>query len=901
MKDLWSDPWMNSASGPGDDRRLRLAAPVPPHGDDPEEVAEWLEALRDVRRRSPDQAAALVSALLTEVRDDGFGRGLLVSGYVNSIPASEEPTYPGDEALERRILDLNRWNASALVVRANAGGAGLGGHLSTYASTAVLYEVAFNHVLRGRESPSGGDHVYFQSAAAPGIYARAYLEGRLDIRQLEGYRREAGGAGIPSYIHPRLMPEFWEFPTASMGLGPVNAIGRARFNRYLEARRIVEPSDRRVWAFIGDGEMDEPEAIGGLTLAAREGLDNLVFVVNCNLQRLDGPVRGNGKIVPELEALFLGAGWRVVKVLWDRHWDDLLDGDADGALVDRLNTVLDGDLQRHTTEGAAYLRDELFAGIPRLEALAAADPGRLDALGRGGHDPRKVYAAYAAAIAEKDRPTVVLAQTSKGWGLGDAIEGRNSTHQVKRFTPEGLLELRDRLRVPITDEQLEDGIPPFYRPAPDSPEVAYALERRRALGGFVPDRRAAAKPLAVPARSAFEEFLVGTDQPVATTTAMVRLLRRLMDADGFGERVVPIVPDEARTFGMESLFSRYGIYSSLGQRYRPVDADHVLWYREDPRGRILEEGITETGSISSFAAAGTTYATHGEHMIPFYFFYSIFGFQRIGDLIWQCGDGCVRGFLLGATHGRTTLNGEGLQHQDGHSLLLAETNPACVWFDPAFAFEIAVIVREGLQRMVEGGEDVFFYLTLSNEPSPMPAMPEGVEDEIVRGLYRFRGASSDGHRVKLLGSGPIMREVLRAQVLLADHGVAADVWSAPSYHELRRDALACERAVRLTGAGPEPYVTRRLAEAQGPVIAASDSMKAVPDLIARWVPASFTSLGTDGFGRSDTREALRRRFEVDAEHIAVAALAALERAGTLPRAAVDRAIAAYGISPQAGP
>jgi pyruvate dehydrogenase E1 component len=884
-----------------DDVRLRLATPAPPRGDDRDEVTEWLEALQDVRRRSPAQAATIVRALFVELREAGFGRGLLVSDHVNSIPAAAEPPYPGDEDLEHRILDINRWNACALVVRANADGAGLGGHLSTYASTAVLYEVAFNHVFRGPDSAGGGDHVYFQSAAAPGIYARAYLEGRLEVERLERYRRETGGEGIPSYIHPRLMPGFWEFPTASMGLGPVNAIGRARFNRYLEARGIVEPSDRRVWAFIGDGEMDEPEAIGGLTLAAREGLDNLVFVVNCNLQRLDGPVRGNGKIVAELEALFLGAGWHVVKVVWDRHWDPLLEDDVDGALVDRLNAVLDGDLQRHATEGPAYLREELFRGIGRLEALAAADPGLLPVLGRGGHDPRKVYAAYAAAIAEADRPTVILAQTSKGWGLGEAIEGRNSTHQAKRFTREGLLDLRDRLAIPVGDRELDD-IPPFYRPPPESPEIAYVLERRRELGGFVPERRAAAKPLALPGRSAFAEFLAGSDQPIATTTAMVRLLRRLMDVEGIGERIVPIVPDEARTFGMEPLFARYGIFSSLGQRYRPVDAEHLLRYREDRSGRILEEGITEAGSISSFAAAGSTYATHGEHVIPFYFFYSIFGFQRIGDLIMQCGDGCVRGFLLGATHGRTTLNGEGLQHQDGHSLLLAETHPACVWFDPAFAFEIAVIVREGLQRMVEDGEDVLFYITLANEPALMPAMPDGVEeDEIVRGLYRFRAAPQDGHPVQLLGSGPILREVLRAQELLEGYGVAADVWSATSYHELRRDALASERVDRLGAAAPAPYVTRRLAAAGGPVIAASDSMKAVPDLIARWVPGDFTSLGTDGFGRSDTRQALRRWFQVDAEHIVVAALASLVRAGALRRAVVDGAMATYAIATEERP
>jgi pyruvate dehydrogenase E1 component len=881
-----------------DELAHRLAAPIPPADDDPQETAEWVEAFREVLRESPERAGNLVRALLGEARREPLGRTILVSDYVNTVPRSLEPEYPGDEGLEERILNINRWNAVAMVVRANAGSLGLGGHLSTYASTSVLYEVGFNHHFRGREAPSGGDHVYFQSAAAPGIYARAFLEGRISQRRLERYRRETEDDAIPSYIHPRSMPDFWELPTASMGLGPVNAVHRARFDRYLEARGIVEPSDRRVWAFMGDGEMDEPEAIGGLTLAAREGLDNLVFVVNCNLQRLDGPVRGNGKVVQELEALFLGAGWHVVKVLWDRGWDPLLENDRERTLVSRLNAVLDGDLQRHPVEGAGYLR-ALLEGLPGTSS--PDEPGGLEGLGRGGHDRRKVHAAYAAAIARTHQPTVVLAQTSKGWGLGDAIEGRNSAHQMKRFSASGLRELRDRLDIPVPDRDLEDGIPPFHRPDAGGPEVTYVLERRRALGGFVPERRPEAKPLTIPTAQPFDEFLGGTDQPVATTMAFVRLLRRLMDVRGFGERLVPIVPDEARTFGMESLFARYGIYSRLGQRYEPVDADHVLRYREETTGRILEEGITEAGSISSFAAAGTTYATHGEHVIPFYFFYSMFGFQRIGDLLWQCADACARGFLLGATHGRTTLHGEGLQHQDGHSLLLAETNPAVAWFDPAFAFEIAVIVRDGLRRIVEDGEDVLFYLTLYNEPYPMPPMPDGVEEDILRGLYRLRpaGRVRARHRVQLLGSGSILQEVLRAQALLAKHGVAADVWSVPSYHELRREALACERRRRLTGTGPDPYVTRRLAETEGPVVAASDSMKAVPDLVARWVPGEFTSLGTDGFGLSDTRPSLRRRFEVDAEHVAVAALAALHRTGSLRRATVDRARDRYGISAEA--
>ncbi len=880
----------------GDLTERPTASGQPSHGD-VRETDEWVEALRQVLRESPDRAGALVRRLLRELPTSSFGSAL-VSDYVNTISRAAEPPYPGDEALEERILDINRWNAVAMVARAESTSAGLGGHLSTYASTSVLYEVAFNHIFRGRDSESGGDHVYFQSAAAPGIYARAFLEGRLTEEQLDHYRRESGGRGIPSYIHPRLMPGFWEFPTASMGLGAVNAIYRARFNRYLQARGIIEPSDQRTWAFLGDGEMDEPEAVGSLTFAAREGLDNLVFVVNCNLQRLDGPVRGNGKIVQELEALFLGAGWRVLKVLWDRGWDALLERDTDGSLVDRLNTVLDGDLLRHSMGGGASLRQHLLAGNDRLRALAEETRDHEPAeLGRGGHDRTKVYAAYAAAVAGADQPTVILAQTSKGWGLGDAIEGRNSTHQMKRLTPEALIDLRDRLAIPVPDRSLREGVPPFYRPDPDGPEATHVLERRRALGGFVPERRSVAKPLSVPQGEAFDEFLSGTNRPEATTKALVRLMRRLMAVEGFGGRVVPIVPDEARTFGMESLFAPYGIYSPVGQLYEPVDADRLLRYRETTDGQMLQEGITEAGSISSFAAAGTTYATHGEHMIPFFFFYSIFGFQRIGDLIWQCGDGCARGFLLGATHGRTTLNGEGLQHQDGHSLLLAETNPACIWFDPAFGFELAVIVREGLRQMVEQDEDVIFYLTLYNEPSEMPPMPEGVEEAILRGLYLFRpGASAGAHRVQLLGSGSIMREVLRAQTLLAERGVSADVWSAPSYHQLRLDALACEREHRLTGGGPEPYVTTCLAAVDAPVVAASDSMKAVPDLIARWVPHEFISLGTDGFGLSDTREALRRSFEVDAEHIVVAALAALHRSGKIDRKAVDEAIEAFEIS-----
>ncbi len=874
----------------------RPTAPGPPSRSDLRETDEWVEALRQVLRESPDRAGALVRRLLRELPAESFASAL-VSDYVNTIPRAAEPPYPGDEPLEERILNINRWNAVAMVARAESTSAGLGGHLSTYASTSVLYEVAFNHFFRGRDDESGGDHVYFQSAAAPGIYARAFLEGRLTEEQLDHYRRETGGTGIPSYIHPRLMPGFWEFPTASMGLGAVNAIYRARFDRYLQARGIIEPSDQRTWAFLGDGEMDEPEAIGALTFAAREGLDNLVFVVNCNLQRLDGPVRGNGKIVQELEALFLGAGWRVLKVLWDRGWDGLLERDTDGSLVGRLNTVLDGDLLRHSMGGGVSLREHLLAGsdvLARAEETRDREPTDL---GRGGHDRTKVYAAYAAAIAGADQPTVILAQTSKGWGLGDAIEGRNSTHQMKRLTPEALIDLRDRLEIPVPDHSLHEGVPPFHRPEPDSPEATYVLERRRALGGFVPERRSIAKPLSVPKGEVFDEFLSGTSRPEATTKALVRLMRRLMAVKGFGSRIVPIVPDEARTFGMESLFAPYGIYSPVGQLYEPVDADRLLRYREANDGQMLQEGITEAGSISSFAAAGTTYATHGEHMIPFFFFYSIFGFQRIGDLIWQCGDGCARGFLLGATHGRTTLNGEGLQHQDGHSLLLAETNPACIWFDPAFAFELAVIVQEGLRQMVEQDEDVIFYLTLYNEPSEMPPMPEGVEEAILRGLYLFRpGASTGEHRVQLLGSGSIMREVLRAQVLLAERGVAADVWSAPSYHQLRLDALACEREQRLTGGGPEPYVTRCLAAVDAPVVAASDSMKAVPDLIARWVPHEFISLGTDGFGLSDTREALRRSFEVDAEHIAVAALVALDRSGKMGRKAVDEAMEAFEIS-----
>jgi pyruvate dehydrogenase E1 component len=872
---------------------------------DPDETAEWIAALDQIIEQSPARAAFLLHRILGHARARRIGLPAMVTThYINTIPPEEEPYFPGDEDMERRIRRLVRWNAAAMVARANKHLEGIGGHISTYASSASLFEVGFNHFFRGKNFPGGGDHVYMQGHAAPGIYARTFLEGRWDAGKLDRFRQEALLPGLSSYPHPRLMPEFWEFPTVSMGLSPLNAIYQARFNRYLHNRGIKDTSKQRVWAFVGDGEMDEPESMAALSLASRESLDNLIFVVNCNLQRLDGPVRGNGKIIQELESIFRGAGWHVIKVIWGREWDELLARDRDGVLVHKMDTTLDGEFQKYAVESGAYIREHFFGPDPRLkEMVAHLSDDDLRKLRRGGHDYRKVYAAYATAVELTGAPTVILAKTIKGWTLPSSFEGRNVTHQMKKLSFDELKVFRDRLELPIKDKDLESGEPPYYNPGTDSDEIQYMLARRHALGGVIPERRFEPKPLDLPKPQVYDQFAEGTKQPVSTTMAFVRLLRDLMRDPNMGKRVVPIIPDEARTFGMESLFPQFKIYAAHGQLYEPVDAKHLLAYVEAQDGQILEEGITEAGSMASFTAAGTAYATHEEPMVPFFSFYSMFGFQRIGDLIWAAGDQRTRGFLLGATHGRTTLNGEGLQHQDGHSLLLASTNPACLAYDPAFAFEVAQIVKAGLERMYgPKGEDVFYYLALYNENYEQPPMPEGVEEGIVRGLYRFKeGANGKRmHRAQIVAAGPMVQQALRAQQLLADeHDVSADVWSATSFQQLRVDAVEAERWNRLHPGEErrEPFLTRALGQAEGPVVAVTDSMRSVPDQIARWIDQPYRSLGTDGFGRSDTREALRRFFEVDAEHIAVAVLSVLSEMGEVKPEAVADAIKRYEIDP----
>jgi len=871
---------------------------------DPAETAEWIESLDEVIKTSPARAAFLLHRILRHAHSRRIGVPAMVSThYINTISPEEEPYFPGDEDLERRIRRLIRWNAAVMVSRANKHLEGIGGHISTYASAASLFEVGFNHFFRGKAFEGGGDHVYVQGHAAPGIYARTYLEGRWDAAKMDRFRQETLFPGLSSYPHPRLMPEFWEFPTVSMGLSPLNAIYQARFNRYLHNRGVKDTSQQRVWAFVGDGEMDEPESMAALSLAAREALDNLIFVVNCNLQRLDGPVRGNGKIIQELESIFRGAGWHVIKVVWGREWDELLARDADGVLVHKMDTTLDGEFQKYAVESGAYIREHFFGPDPRLkEMVAHLSDEDLQKLRRGGHDYRKLHAAYATAVELTGAPTVILAKTIKGWTLPGAFEARNVTHQMKKLTVEELKKFRDRLELPIKDEELEGGEPPYYHPGMDSKEIQYMLARREALGGVIPQRTVVRKPVEAPKDEVYAQFSSGSKQPVSTTMAFVRLLRDLMRDPKIGRRIVPIIPDEARTFGMESLFPQFKIYAAHGQLYEPVDAALLLAYVESKEGQILEEGITEAGSMASFTAAGTSYATHGEPMIPFFTFYSMFGFQRIGDLIWSAGDQRARGFLLGATHGRTTLNGEGLQHEDGHSLLLASTNPACLAYDPAFAYEVATIVREGLRRMYDVGEDLFYYMALYNENYPMPKMQPGAEEGIVKGLYRFRDGPNETrrHQAQILGSGPMVVQALRAQELLAaEHDVSATVWSATSYQQLRVDALECERWNRLHPGQPkrDPFVLTTLGGNGGPVVAVSDSIKAVPDQIARWVHQPFVSLGTDGWGRSDTREALRRFFEIDAEHIVVATLSALADMGEVKPEAVADAIKRHEIDP----
>ncbi len=873
---------------------------------DPDETQEWIESLDAlVKAAGPDRARFLLYKLLKRARMLHVGiPPLTQTRYINTISPEQEPYFPGDEQMELRIRRLIRWNAVAMVLRANHSYPGIGGHLATYASAASLYEVGFNHFFRGKDDGAAGDQIFFQGHASPGIYARAFLEGRLTESQLDHFRREVNpGEGLSSYPHPRLMPDFWEFPTVSMGLGPLAAIYQARFNRYLLHRGLRDTSTSRVWAFLGDGETDEPESLGALHVAAREGLDNLTFVVNCNLQRLDGPVRGNGKIIQELEAVFRGSGWNVIKVIWAREWDELLARDSEGVLVNKMNEWLDGDSQRMSIADGAYVREHFFGSDPRLRKIVEhLSDDDLRKLRRGGHDYRKVYAAYSAAVQHTGAPTVVLAQTVKGWALGPSVEARNVTHQAKKLSLEELRIFRDRLELPIPDSKLGEEAP-YYHPGMDSDEVRYMLERRAALGGFVPKRVVRAKKQALPDPGAYAEFAKGSGTAAASTTmAFTRLLRNLLRDKNVGKRVVPIIPDEARTFGMDPLFKEVGIYSPLGQRYEPVDAETLLPYREATDGQVLEEGITEAGSMASFTAAGTSYATHSEHMLPFYIFYSMFGFQRTMDQIWAFGDARGRGFLMGATAGRTTLNGEGLQHEDGHSHLLATAVPNILAYDPAFAYETAVIVEDGVRRMLEANEDVFYYITLYNENYPMPAMPDGAADGLLRGMYLFRkGEEGRRRRVTLFGSGSIMQQVLRAQKLLQErYDIGADVWSVTSYQLLRNDALETERWNRLHPdvAPRRPYVVEALRGASGPIVAASDYLKSIPDQISRWLPQPFVPLGTDGFGRSDTREALRRHFEVDAEHVAVASLHALAQCEMGSAAEVAAAIADFGIDPE---
>ena len=865
---------------------------------DPEETSEWVESLDGViDERGTKRARYVMLRLLERARERQVGvPSLTTTDYINTIAPEREPWFPGDEHIERRIRAYIRWNAAMLVHRAQRPEIGVGGHISTFASSASLYEVGFNHFFRGKDHPGGGDHIFYQGHASPGMYARAYMEGRLSEDQLDGFRQELShpGGALPSYPHPRLMPDFWEFPTVSMGLGPLNAIYQARFNRYLHHRGIKDTSQQHVWAFLGDGEMDEVESLGAIGVAAREELDNLTFVINCNLQRLDGPVRGNGKVMQELEAFFRGAGWNVIKVVWGREWDPLLAADTDGALVNLMNTTPDGDYQTYKAESGAYVREHFFGRDPRTRKMVEhLSDDEIWNLKRGGHDYRKLYAAYKAAMEHTGQPTVILAKTIKGWTLGSHFEARNATHQMKKLTLEDLKLFRDRLYLDISDKQLEENpyLPPYYNPGEKSDEIQYLKERRQQLGGYLPSRRTTGKRLQIPGPERFADVKRGSGkQKVATTMAFVRLLKDVMKDKEFGKRWVPIIPDEARTFGMDSLFPTAKIYSPHGQRYTSVDRDLFLSYKEAVGGQILHEGINEAGSVASFTAAGTSYATHGEPMIPMYIFYSMFGFQRTGDGLWAAADQMTRGFLLGATAGRTTLNGEGLQHEDGHSLLLAATNPAVVAYDPAFAFEIAHIMESGLHRMYgEAQENVFYYLTVYNEPIFQPAEPEGVDVEgIVKGIYRYSPAPQvDGTAPKanILASGTGMQWALKAQELLAeDWGVAADVWSVTSWTELRRDAVECEEH-NLLNPGAEqrvPYVARTLADAEGPKVAVSDWMRAVPDLIARWVPGDYTSLGTDGFGMSDTRHALRRHFHVDAESVAVAALRQLALRGAVP-------------------
>ncbi|HEY4980116.1 MAG TPA: pyruvate dehydrogenase (acetyl-transferring), homodimeric type [Candidatus Acidoferrum sp.] len=870
------------------------------------EIQEWLESLDSVLESSgTDVAREILERLRAHATVSGIELPFTANTpYANTIPARLEPLFPGDQQLERRIKSLIRWNALAMVVRANRGEHNIGGHISTFASAATLYEVGFNHFFRARNDSFEGDTIYFQGHAAPGVYSRAFLEGRLSIEKLENFRRELKpGGGLSSYPHPWLMPDFWEYPTVSMGLGPLMAIYQARFNRYLENRGLKEPTDAKVWAFLGDGETDEPESLGAITLASREKLDNLIFVINCNLQRLDGPVRGNGQIIQELESAFRGARWNVIKVLWGSEWDPILERDTEGLLVKRMGEMVDGEYQKLVVSSGDYIRQFFFGSDPRLLKLVEPLPDEaLRRLRLGGHDPRKVYAAYKAAVEHKGGPTVILARTIKGYGLGEAGEGKNVTHQQKKLNEDELREFRSRFGIPMSDEDLAEV--PFYRPAEDSEEIRYLRSKREALGGYTPERKVRSKPIKADHDELFREFHDGSDgREVSTTMAFVAMLRKMLKDAEIGKLIVPIVPDEARTFGMESLFRTVGIYSSVGQKYEPVDVNTLLYYKEAKDGQILEEGITEAGSVASFIAAGSAYATHGINTIPFFIYYSMFGFQRIADFIWAAADMRTRGFLLGGTAGRTTLSGEGLQHQDGNSHVLALPVPNLLAYDPAFAYEISVIIQDGIRRMYKEGESIFYYITVMNEPYAMPAMPAGVEEGILKGLYKFRPAMNRKAklRAQLFGNGAILNEVLRAQEMLEKQfGVAADVWSVTSYKCLYTDGIETERWNRLHPGekGRVPYVTQCLDGAQGVLVAATDYLKTLPNMISKWMPRRLASLGTDGFGRSEGRTSLREFFEVDARFITLATLHELYQDGLLGRDVVEKAIVELGIDPE---
>ena len=870
-----------------------------------EEVAEWIEAFDEVVvAEGAEHSAELLTALRQRAREAGINTpGELITPYLNTIPQHEETPYPGDRTLERRVESLIRWNAMAMVHGQNKKDAGIGGHIATYSSLATLLEVGFNHFFHATYGEQPGDFIYFQGHASPGVYARAYLEGRFDEQRLKNFRHELRGEpALSSYPHPWLMPDFWRFPTVSMGIGPLNAIYQARFMRYLENRKLIEKTERKIWAFLGDGETDEVDSLGAIGVATREKLDNLIFVVNCNLQRLDGPVRGNKRIIDELEGVFRGAGWNVIKVVWGSDWDKLFERDHTGLLLKRMEECVDGDYQAYKAKGGAYLRQEFFGKYPELlELVRDMSDDELATLHRGGHDPVKIYNAYKRATEHTGGPTVILAKTVKGYGLG-STQSRNASHQEKKLTDEGLAAFVKRFNIPVPEQAAKDGA--FFRPAPDAPEIAYLLERRQALGGFLPRREVPQLNFQAPELDYYAEWTAGSkNRAVSTTMGFVSILRHLMKDAAIGKLIVPIVPDEGRTFGLESAIRQVGIYASEGQKYKPHDVDMLLYYREETDGQILEEGITEAGSMASFTAAGTAYSNYRVPAIPFYMYYSMFGFQRIGDMAWAFADSRGKGFLMGGTAGRTTMLGEGLQHQDGHSIVLASTVPTCATYDPAFVYELATILQDGMRRMYQQGEDLFYYITMYNEDYPMPAMPEGSREGILRGIYRFRAAAGGNAVAQLFGSGPILNESLRAQQILAEkYGVATDVWSVTSYNELRRDALAIERWNRLhpSQSVKQPYILSALGDAQGPVIAATDYMKVVPDQLSPWLLNRLVTLGTDGFGRSDNREHLRRHFEVNAESIVAATLSRLARDGKFDAQKAEQAFAELGVDTERG-